>query len=185
MEGNAGVLPPRLSSSPRVDELNLHITQQPYFEVLHSQFGYSREHVLAAAKHFLQNNETINIQKLMLAVEAATNQEDTNTSASETLPSSQRISTNKDVSTTENKVSSTTNEPLISSDAAATKYLMVLSENKRLKRGELCQCCFGTPRSLTFLPCGHFHYCVECGNNFSRCPLCKKTILADVKTFLV
>lgn len=57
-------------------------------------------------------------------------------------------------------------------------------ENSLLKARQLCRHCRERPVRLTLLPCGHFCFCVECGTTFSRCPICLKTILADVKTIL-
>lgn len=64
------------------------------------------------------------------------------------------------------------------------KLLALRDENRRLKARQLCRKCQEKPVSLTFLPCGHFSFCVECGQGFQACPICHKTILADVKTFL-
>ena len=58
------------------------------------------------------------------------------------------------------------------------------AENRRLKARSLCRQCRSRPVALTFLPCGHFLFCQECGSSFSACPVCKKTILADVRTFV-
>ena len=64
------------------------------------------------------------------------------------------------------------------------KLAVLRSENKRLKGRYLCKDCHDRPVSVTFLPCGHFSYCYECGQHFSACPICRKTILADIKTFM-
>ena len=58
------------------------------------------------------------------------------------------------------------------------------AENRRLKARKVCRQCRQRPVALTFLPCGHFCFCQECGSSFSSCPLCRKTILADVRTFV-
>lgn len=55
-------------------------------------------------------------------------------------------------------------------------------ENRRLKERQTCRKCHERPVSLTFLPCGHFSFCKECGLSFTACPLCRRTILADVCT---
>lgn len=57
-------------------------------------------------------------------------------------------------------------------------------ENRRLKARNICHQCHQRPVALTFLPCGHFCFCNECGSSFNACPLCRKTILADVRTFV-
>ena len=58
------------------------------------------------------------------------------------------------------------------------------AENRRLKARKVCRQCRQRPVALTFLPCGHLCFCQECGSSFSSCPLCRKTILADVRTFV-
>ncbi|XP_076440807.1 uncharacterized protein LOC143280108 [Babylonia areolata] len=57
-------------------------------------------------------------------------------------------------------------------------------ENARLKALRTCRHCRIRPVNLTLLPCGHFCLCEECGAAFSKCPVCFKTVLADVKTFV-
>lgn len=65
------------------------------------------------------------------------------------------------------------------------KRLRVLrAENRRLKARRMCRQCHVRPVSLTLLPCGHFLFCQECGSTFTACPVCRKTILADVRTFV-
>ncbi|KAK7090584.1 uncharacterized protein [Littorina saxatilis] len=58
------------------------------------------------------------------------------------------------------------------------------AENRRLKEKKMCRQCRQRPVDLTLLPCGHFCFCQQCGSSFSACPLCRKTILADVRTFV-
>ena len=58
------------------------------------------------------------------------------------------------------------------------------AENRRLKALKTCRQCRQRPVALTLLPCGHFCFCQECGSSFNACPICKKTILADVRTFV-
>lgn len=74
------------------------------------------------------------------------------------------------------------NEPDIRELKKKLRYLK--SENRNLKERSLCKRCHSKPVSITFLPCGHYSYCYDCGQTFNACPICKKTILADVKTFL-
>lgn len=63
------------------------------------------------------------------------------------------------------------------------KVRVLRSENKRLKDRQYCRDCHSKLVSITFLPCGHCSYCYDCGQLFSACPICRKTILADVRTF--
>ncbi|XP_076456430.1 uncharacterized protein LOC143290766 [Babylonia areolata] len=57
-------------------------------------------------------------------------------------------------------------------------------ENARLKALCTCRHCRIRPVNLALLPCGHLCLCVECGPAFSKCPVCLKKVLADVKTFV-
>lgn len=57
-------------------------------------------------------------------------------------------------------------------------------ENAKLKARQLCHQCKARPAGLTLLPCGHFLFCVQCGRAFDQCPVCHKTVLADVVTFV-
>ena len=61
------------------------------------------------------------------------------------------------------------------------------AEYRRLKQRITCRICRKTPlqeSGLTFLPCGHFITCVDCGNKWDHCPACGIMILGDVRTFL-
>lgn len=71
-----------------------------------------------------------------------------------------------------------------SKEAQLRKVQMLLLENRRLKKRQQCRLCHEKQVSITFLPCGHYSYCYDCGQQFTACPICKKTILADVRTFL-
>ena len=57
-------------------------------------------------------------------------------------------------------------------------------ENRKLKERQLCKSCRNRQVSITFLPCGHYSFCYDCGQKYNACPICRKTILADVRTFL-
>lgn len=64
------------------------------------------------------------------------------------------------------------------------KLLTLRRENRRLKARQTCRWCHERPAALTLLPCGHYCYCERCGSSFQTCPICGKTVLADVKTIL-
>ncbi|XP_076461866.1 uncharacterized protein LOC143294213 isoform X2 [Babylonia areolata] len=64
------------------------------------------------------------------------------------------------------------------------KLRALRAENRRLKARQTCRQCRQRPVALTLLPCGHFCFCQECGSTLEKCPLCRKTILADVRTFV-
>ncbi|KAK7113289.1 hypothetical protein V1264_012601 [Littorina saxatilis] len=64
------------------------------------------------------------------------------------------------------------------------KVAALRRENSKLKARTLCRHCRKRPANLTLLPCGHFCLCAECGSTFDQCPVCRKTVLADIKTFV-
>ncbi|KAK7480031.1 hypothetical protein BaRGS_00028764 [Batillaria attramentaria] len=64
------------------------------------------------------------------------------------------------------------------------KVRVLREENRKLKERQTCRHCRERPVSLTLLPCGHFCFCQECGSTFYACPICQKTILADVRTIV-
>ncbi|BFZ21738.1 hypothetical protein BsWGS_24777 [Bradybaena similaris] len=57
-------------------------------------------------------------------------------------------------------------------------------EHELLENSRLCHSCHEKPREVTFLPCGHFINCVNCAEPIYTCPLCEKSILATVNTYL-
>ena len=75
--------------------------------------------------------------------------------------------------------------PVTKKQKILEKLQVLRSENKKLTRQKYCRTknCSNLT-TLTFLPCGHFCYCIDCGTSFDACPCCRKTILADVRTFL-
>ncbi|KAK7491288.1 hypothetical protein BaRGS_00017559 [Batillaria attramentaria] len=64
------------------------------------------------------------------------------------------------------------------------KVQVLRKEQSKLLARKLCRHCKKRPVGLTLLPCGHFCLCPECGAEFKKCPVCLKTILADVRTFV-
>ncbi|KAK7492615.1 hypothetical protein BaRGS_00016094 [Batillaria attramentaria] len=67
---------------------------------------------------------------------------------------------------------------------ALARYKLLLAENRRLKKRQLCRLCLKLPANATLLPCGHLVYCLDCAQSLSHCGVCRKEILGDVKTFL-
>lgn len=64
------------------------------------------------------------------------------------------------------------------------KLWALRAENRKLKARQICRECRQRPVELTLLPCGHFCFCQQCGSSFHACPICRRTILADVKTIV-
>ena len=67
---------------------------------------------------------------------------------------------------------------------AKSRYSRLLAENRWLKRRQLCRLCKRKAANITLLPCGHLLYCETCAQTLSHCGVCRRQILADVKTFL-
>ena len=67
---------------------------------------------------------------------------------------------------------------------AKSRYIRLLAENRWLKRRQLCRLCQTKAANITLLPCGHLVYCEDCAPTLSHCGVCRRQILADVKTFL-
>ena len=97
-------------------------------------------------------------------------------------PSTQNDNVEQSEATTTTTAS---NPPPVARNSALLLRLKALrAENKRLKSRQFCRKCKEKPVALTLLPCGHFALCVDCGPGTPQCPVCKKAILADVKTFV-
>ncbi|XP_025077794.1 baculoviral IAP repeat-containing protein 7-A-like [Pomacea canaliculata] len=69
-------------------------------------------------------------------------------------------------------------------NVTASRYKVLLAENERLKRRQVCRLCKVHAVNATLLPCGHFVYCLDCAQTLERCGVCDKEILGDVRTFL-
>lgn len=63
-------------------------------------------------------------------------------------------------------------------------YEKLEEENATLKHQITCRVCLDESVDMLFLPCRHLVCCSSCGNNCKKCPLCRQTIIAAVKTFL-
>ncbi|XP_064489264.1 baculoviral IAP repeat-containing protein 7-like [Ornithodoros turicata] len=57
-------------------------------------------------------------------------------------------------------------------------------ENLRLKDERLCKICLDAEVGVVFLPCGHLVACPACAASVKDCPICRKTIMGSVRTFL-
>lgn len=48
----------------------------------------------------------------------------------------------------------------------------------------LCKICMDREVSVTFLPCGHLVCCAQCAKSVQRCPVCRQTVRASIRTYL-
>lgn len=69
-----------------------------------------------------------------------------------------------------------------------TEQVPVSDMNKKnvkyLNDFQLCKICYAEELGIVFLPCGHLVVCVKCSSSFSNCVICRKNILACVKTII-
>ena len=47
---------------------------------------------------------------------------------------------------------------------------------RALEKERECKICMDREVGVVFVPCGHIACCVECGENFSYCPICRSEI---------
>ena len=47
----------------------------------------------------------------------------------------------------------------------------------------LCRICLDRPRRMLLMPCGHFHFCVECASSLKECPICRRAVESTVTVF--
>ncbi|KAH3738027.1 baculoviral IAP repeat-containing protein 7-B-like [Dreissena polymorpha] len=69
-------------------------------------------------------------------------------------------------------------EGLLSGPSSSTE-----DELRKMQESLQCKICMERQVALTFLPCGHFVTCEECGSKVHRCPMCRTSIRGTVKTF--
>lgn len=73
---------------------------------------------------------------------------------------------------------------LSGAEIARISVSLLEKEHELLENSRLCHSCHYKPREVTFLPCGHFINCASCAEPIYTCPLCEKSILATVNTYL-
>lgn len=142
--------------------------------------GQKPEHVILAVKHFKKKKEKLRAAEVMVIAERIKKK-------GGELPLEPPRSGNlgdEDNEDNEAVPSLLVNAGKKENEAVQNRLLLLRAENIRLKAWKMCKACKTNPASITLLPCGHFAYCRECGRQFHACPLCKKTILADVYTLM-
>ena len=60
----------------------------------------------------------------------------------------------------------------------------LLEENERMKTRLQCKICLSADVEILFLPCRHLACCEKCTDDFRDCPVCRREIMAVVKTYL-
>ncbi|XP_069128974.1 baculoviral IAP repeat-containing protein 7-like isoform X2 [Argopecten irradians] len=70
-------------------------------------------------------------------------------------------------------------------DCGDKETCLLMEENQRLREMSVCKVCGDGEVKIVFLPCGHFVCCSECAPAMVKCPVCKVTIQASVRAWLV
>lgn len=64
------------------------------------------------------------------------------------------------------------------------KSQILEDEVRRLKEARLCKVCMDNEVGVVLLPCGHLVTCTICASSLLKCPVCRESIKATVRTFL-
>ena len=51
-----------------------------------------------------------------------------------------------------------------------------INKIRSLEKEKECKICMDKEVGVVFIPCGHIACCVECGESFSYCPICRRKI---------
>ena len=51
-----------------------------------------------------------------------------------------------------------------------------INKIRALEKEKECKICMDKEVGVVFIPCGHITCCVECGESFSHCPICRREI---------
>lgn len=74
-------------------------------------------------------------------------------------------------------ISSVSSSPVNSS--LPTQFGTKESESNPL----ICKVCLDNDVGVVFLPCGHLVVCIQCASGLSNCPICRKEILGNARTY--
>ena len=67
---------------------------------------------------------------------------------------------------------------------AVTEMASLRAENQRLKSLRNCKICLSSHIQILFLPCRHLVCCEKCSGCLRHCPICRREILGEVRTFM-
>lgn len=65
-----------------------------------------------------------------------------------------------------------------------SRLLPTSQRNELLEDRILCKICMDREVEVTFLPCGHLVCCSDCARNVQECPMCRKIVRANIRTYL-
>ena len=74
----------------------------------------------------------------------------------------------------------------IEENLAMTEGKLLDAENKLkdMEEARACKICMDQYVCIAFVPCGHLVTCMECAPRCPNCPMCRKPIQSQIKTFM-
>jgi hypothetical protein len=48
-----------------------------------------------------------------------------------------------------------------------------------------CAVCYDAPKSMVFVPCGHFYTCATCSKKCDKCPICRVSVTQTIDKSLI
>ena len=74
----------------------------------------------------------------------------------------------------------------IEENLAMTEGKLLDAENKLkdMEEARACKICMDHYVCIAFVPCGHLVTCMECAPECPNCPMCRKPIQNQIKTFM-
>ena len=74
----------------------------------------------------------------------------------------------------------------IEENLAMTEGKLLDAENKLkdMEEARACKICMDHYVCIAFVPCGHLVTCMECASKCLNCPMCRKPIQSQIKTFM-
>ena len=74
----------------------------------------------------------------------------------------------------------------IEENLAMTEGKLLDAENKLkdMEEARACKICMDHYVCIAFVPCGHLVTCMECAPECPNCPMCRKPIQSQLKTFM-
>merc|ERR1712071_570166 len=49
----------------------------------------------------------------------------------------------------------------------------------------MCKICYGQEMTILFRPCGHLLACHSCADQLTSCPICRRSILENIRAYIV
>lgn len=136
-----------------------------------------RAHIERSGKGFSSREELFEVLNRMFSLNARRSE------GVQSPPIKQRGSSSKEQDSAAVHVGNAPARRILPSGEAKDAELLEL-ENLRLKEQRLCKICLDAEMGVVFLPCGHLVACPSCATAIKDCPICRKTIVGSVRTYL-